>query len=193
MADCLVAILDEENIKTCIMIGHSMGGYITMAFAEKYPDRLKAFGLFHSSAFADNEAKKETRKKGIAFIKEHGAAAFLETMIPNLYSSDTKTYHAEWVAGHKKTANTFPPQTLISYYEAMIQRPDRTEVLKKTKLPVLFIMGREDQAVPIEDGLKQCHMPAVSYVEILENSGHMGMVEEKEAVNKILVDFVSIC
>jgi pimeloyl-ACP methyl ester carboxylesterase len=193
MADCLLAILDEENIKTCIMIGHSMGGYITMAFVEKYELRLKGFCLFHSSAFADNEAKKETRKKGIAFIKEHGAAAFLETMIPNLYSSATKTYHAEWVAEHKKTASAFSPGSLIAYYEAMIQRPDRTEVLKKNKLPVLFIMGREDQAVPIEDGLKQCHMPAVSYVEILENSGHMGMVEEKEAVNKILVDFVSIC
>jgi pimeloyl-ACP methyl ester carboxylesterase len=75
----------------------------------------------------------------------------------------------------------------------MIARPDRTEVLKKTKLPVLFIMGREDQAVPMEDSLKQCHLPEISYVEILENSGHMGMVEEKEAVNKFLVDFITFC
>jgi pimeloyl-ACP methyl ester carboxylesterase len=193
MADCLLAILDKENISQCILIGHSMGGYITMAFAEKYPDRLKAFGLFHSSAFADNDAKKETRRKGIAFIKEHGAYPFLETMIPNLYSSATKTHAPELLQEHKKSAQNFSAETLIAYYEAMIARPDRTEVLKKTKLPVLFIMGREDQAVPMEDSLKQCHLPEISYVEILENSGHMGMVEEKEAVNKFLVDFITFC
>jgi pimeloyl-ACP methyl ester carboxylesterase len=193
MAACLLAILDKENISQCIMIGHSMGGYITLAFAEKYADRLKGFGLFHSSAFADNEAKIETRKKGIAFIKEHGAAAFLETAIPNLYGSSAKTYHPEWVTEHKRSAESFTNESLIAYYEAMIKRPDRTEVLKKTDLPVLFIMGREDQAVPIEDGLKQCHLPKVSSVEILENSGHMGMVEEKEIVNKILPAFLPLC
>jgi pimeloyl-ACP methyl ester carboxylesterase len=193
MAAGLLAILDEEKISQCIMIGHSMGGYITLAFAEKYSERLKAFGLFHSSAFADNEAKIETRKKGIAFIKEHGAAAFLETAIPNLYSSSTKTYHEELLAEHKRSVQSFTPEALIAYYEGMIKRPDRTKVLMNSKLPVLFIMGREDQAVPIEDGLKQCHLPAISYVEILENSGHMGMVEEKEAANKILAGFLSIC
>ena len=58
------------------MIGHSMGGYITLAFAEKYPEMLRAFGLFHSSAFADDEEKKETRRKAIKSIRENGPAAF---------------------------------------------------------------------------------------------------------------------
>lgn len=191
MAECLLAILDQENISQCVLIGHSMGGYITMALAEKYPDRLKAFGLFHSSAFADNEAKIETRKKGIAFIRQHGAAAFLDTMIPNLYSSATKTHHPELIEQHKRAAQSFSVEALVAYYEAMINRPDRTAVLKQTPLPVLFVMGREDQAVPMEDSLKQCHLPAISWVEILENSAHMGMVEEVEKANKLLNRFIT--
>src|SRR5688572_20033900 len=67
------------------VIGHSMGGYITLALVEKYWNHVNAFGLFHSSAFADTEEKKGTRRKGIGFIKENGPYKFLETAIPGLY------------------------------------------------------------------------------------------------------------
>jgi len=73
---------------------------------------------------------------------------------------------------------------------SMIQRPDRTEILKQTALPVLFIMGKHDTAVPLEDGLKQCHLPNQSYVHILEQSGHMGMIEEPEISNQILSQYL---
>jgi pimeloyl-ACP methyl ester carboxylesterase len=192
MADALDAILEKENIVSCIMIGHSMGGYITLAFAEKFPDKLLGFGLFHSSAFADNETKIETRKKGIEFIKSNGAAAFLKTTIPNLYSSFTKDKHPELIEQHLSVINNFSPEALTGYYNAMIERPDRTKVLKETNLPVLFILGREDQAVPIEDGLKQCHLPKISKVEILEYSGHMGMVEETDKANIALLEYTQL-
>ena len=76
--------------KSFTLIGHSMGGYITLAFAEKYPEILNAFWLFHSSAYADDDSKKETRKKGIEFIKNNGVAAFVKTSAPNLFSEKTK-------------------------------------------------------------------------------------------------------
>ena len=192
MAETLNAILEKENIAQCILIGHSMGGYITLAFAEKYPQKLKGFGLFHSSAFADNDAKKETREKGIAFIKQHGGKAFLDTLIPNLYSQPTKGEHPELLKAHLAQAADLSPESLIAYYKAMIQRPDRTEVLKQSEVPVLFIFGKEDQAVPMEDGLKQCHLPKTSVVEILEKTGHMGMIEETPLANRYLVEYYSL-
>jgi pimeloyl-ACP methyl ester carboxylesterase len=73
---------------------------------------------------------------------------------------------------------------------AMIQRPDRTPVLKQSKVPVLFVMGQHDTAVPLQDGLKQCHLPQLSYIHILERTGHMGMIEERERANLILSQFV---
>ena len=79
------------------LIGHSMGGYITLAFAEKYPELLNAFGLFHSTAYADDDAKKETRRKGIEFIKNKGVSAFLKNTTPNLFSEKTKKENPQLV------------------------------------------------------------------------------------------------
>jgi pimeloyl-ACP methyl ester carboxylesterase len=183
-------VLDRENIETCTMIGHSMGGYITLAFADKFPERLRAFGLFHSSAFADGPEKIATRKKGIAFIRENGPAAFLDTMIPNLFSGHSRETQPGIVKEARKAKDNFTGPALVKYYEAMIERPDRTALLKKTKLPVLFIMGKYDTAIPVEDTLKQCHLPEIAYIHVLRNSGHMGMLEEKELSNLALDKFL---
>lgn len=189
-AGLLKDILDKENIPLCTLIGHSMGGYITLAFADKYPDRLKGFGLVHSSAYADSDEKIATRRKGIAFIQENGAAPFLDTMIPNLFSSLTREKNPGLVNESKKVKDNFSTGSLVRYYEAMIERPDRSEVLKNSKIPVLFIMGKYDTAVPVEDGLRQCHLPENAYIHILRKSGHMGMLEEAEKCNMALDEFL---
>jgi pimeloyl-ACP methyl ester carboxylesterase len=174
------------------VIGHSMGGYITLAFAEKYPEMLNAIGLFHSTALADNKEKKETRRKGIEFITKYSAGAFLKTTIPNLYSDRTKSTKPEVLEEQMSTAHNFSSAALVCYYESMIQRKDRTDILRSSKVPVLFVMGRYDAAVPIEDSLRQCHLPQIAYIHILEESGHMGMIEEIEKTNKILSGFITI-
>lgn len=186
-ADIIRHILDEENIEKCIMIGHSMGGYITLAFAEKNMALLDAFGLFHSSAYADDELKIETRKKAIDFINKNGTAAFLKTTIPGLFY-DTGNYG--YINALLEKGKTFSPQTLVQYYEAMIRRPGRTSVLTNTSLPVFFIMGEHDKAVPIRHSLEQCHMPKKAHICVLRNSAHMGMLEETEKTNKILAKFL---
>lgn len=162
------------EIEGAVMIGHSMGGYITLAFAEKYPGSLKAFGLFHSSAFADDEEKKQTRRKGIEFIRSNGAYAFLRTSIPNLFAGK---HHLKEMEDLIEEGKKFSPKALIQYYHAMINRPDRTEVLKTFKKPVLFIIGEKDNAVPLQASLQQCHFPSVAHVHIFD-TGHMGMIEE---------------
>ena len=172
------------------LIGHSMGGYIALAFAEKYPALLSGFGLVHSSAFADNDEKIATRRKGIEFIKEHGAFEFLKTAIPNLFSPASKEKNPGQIEEFIRQQDNFLAGNLVSYYEAMIQRPDRTEVLKNSTIPVLFIMGKYDKAVPMEDGLKQCYLPENSYIHILHQSGHMGMIEEPDKSNKALEEFL---
>src|SRR5215210_649891 len=89
MADHLKNILEEQSVSSCIMIGHSMGGYVTLAFAEKYPEMLAGFGLFHSSAYADSEEKKATRRKAIDFIRKNGTKEFLKTSVPNLIAKNS--------------------------------------------------------------------------------------------------------
>jgi pimeloyl-ACP methyl ester carboxylesterase len=74
----------------------------------------------------------------------------------------------------------------------MISRPDRTSILKNTKNPVLFIAGEHDNAIPLNDVLKQCHLPEKSYFHVLKKSGHMGMMEETENANRILEEFLQV-
>ncbi len=190
MAEVIYSIILEENVDACPVIGHSMGGYITLALMEKHGYHMNGFCLFHSSAFADTKEKIITRKKSIAFIKENGAFEFLKTAIPNLFAEASKTIYSTKIKELIAKGNNFLTQSLVSYYEAMISRPDRTEILRKTTVPVLFIMGEFDNAVPIKDSLQQSHLPEKSYIHILKNSGHMGMIEEAELCNQILEKFL---
>ena len=190
MAGVLKKLLDELDISSCVLIGHSMGGYVALAFAEKYAGYLQALGLFHSTAFADNEEKIVSRRRGIEFIRENGAAKFIEQSTRSLFSEDFKLQHPDTVQEIIDRFTNFLPQSLVRYYEAMIQRPDRTAVLKGWQKPALFIMGKYDKAVPLEQVLLQCHLPVLSYIHILKHSGHMGMLEEPGTSTGLLVDFL---
>jgi pimeloyl-ACP methyl ester carboxylesterase len=167
-----------------------MGGYITLAFAEKYPSLLIGFGLIHSTAFADSEEKRKTREKGITFMEEHGAQAFLKTSIPNLFAARFKKIHPEKVAALIAQAAHFTKEALQQYYRAMILRPDRRAVLESNPLPVLFVMGTEDMAVLLEEVLQQTHLPVKSYIHILPDTGHMGMWEMPDQLSRFIVDFI---
>ena len=190
-ADCIYSILQHERIEQCIMLGHSMGGYISLAFAEKYPEVLKAFGFVHSTAFADSEEKKQNRRKGIEMIEAYGSYSFVKNAIPNLFAEKFKKEHPEEIDQLIEDGSFFTKKSLQQYYYAMMQRPDRTHVLKNSIVPVLFVIGTEDIAAPLNDILKQAHLPEISYIHILENTGHMGMWEATEILNEYLEEFVN--
>ncbi|MEO5649095.1 MAG: alpha/beta hydrolase [Ginsengibacter sp.] len=197
-AEVVKAIVDKEVLengnksrKSFTLIGHSMGGYITLAFAKKYPETLNSFGLFHSSAFADDEQKIATRKKGIDFIKKNGTEAFMKASVPDLFSEKTKSEKPELVEELLTLANKISPEALVQYYEAMIKRPDTTSVLKSFSGPVLFIIGKHDALIPLQVSLEQCHIPAISSIHILQNSGHLGMWEQQQLSNIYLANFLN--
>ena len=190
LADVIKSIIDNENITVATMIGHSMGGYILMAFAEKYERHVKGLGLFHSFAFPDSEERKTVRTRGIQFIEDHGQLKFLEQSTPNLFSNGFKESHPETIRDLIAQYTNFQDGALVHYYQAMMQRPDRTHILKKYPDPVLFILGEFDTAIPLADGLRQSHLPRLCYIHILKNSGHMGMIEETGKCREILHNFL---
>ncbi len=184
-------ILPNENTKITLL-GHSMGGYITLSYAKLFPQKLNGFGLIHSTAFADSEEKKQVRLRGIETIKQYGAYSFLKTTIPNLFATDFKQKYSQQVDILIEQSKQFTEPALEQYYIAMMNRTDTTDVLREAKIPVLFIMGTEDIAAPIKDVLQQCYLPQQSHIHILENVGHMGMMEATEAVNKSIKEFVDL-
>jgi pimeloyl-ACP methyl ester carboxylesterase len=178
----------ETKIK---LLGHSMGGYITMAYAKLFPQQLNAFGMIHSTAFADSDEKKQVRLRGIETIKQYGAYSFLKTTIPNLFAADFKQKNYSDVSALVEKSKHFSEAALEQYYLAMMNRADTTDILKKSELPVLFIVGSEDIAAPLQDSLQQCHLPSQSHIHILEKVGHMGMMESAESVSIFINQFLS--
>jgi pimeloyl-ACP methyl ester carboxylesterase len=189
----------EIGVKECIMIGHSLGGYITLAFANKYPEMMKGLGLFHSSVFADTPEKKENRKKTIEFIKQNGAAAFIENFIPPLFYEESHLRLAEIIKKQVDIGKNTPANTLTAYLAAMAARPDSSEFIKNFDKPVLMIIGEKDSAVPFDKSMEQTDMLLQPDVHVLDLTGHMGMFErERETliyvetfVDKVAVDNAS--
>lgn len=190
LADCIQHLLLQENIQSSYLLGHSMGGYITLAFAERYPSMLKGFGLIHSTAFADSEEKKKNRQRGIELMEQYGGFSFLKTTIPNLFGDAFKKKNPEAIEQLIERSADFSTPSLQAYYYAMMNRPDRTHVLKSNPLPVLFVLGTEDIAAPLNDVLQQTHLPLISYIHILDGVGHMGMWESTERLNELLIAFI---
>jgi pimeloyl-ACP methyl ester carboxylesterase len=196
MADTIQKVLLHElsgtpNFNNAVVIGHSMGGYIALAFAEKYPELTAGLGLFHSTAYADNPEKKIARQRSIQFIRNHGSYEFLQQSLPNLFSESFRMHNRGLVNEMIAQYSEFDKESLIIYYEKMMARPDKTAFLKNTGKPILFIIGQQDNAVPFDQSLQQCHLPQLSYIHILKNTGHMGMWEEQEKTNSSIASFLS--
>lgn len=189
MAALIKQMLDEEKIGQCIMLGHSMGGYVALAFAENYSERLLGLGLIHSTAYADSNEKKEARQKSIGFIQEHGAFEFIKTTIPNLFSKRFNEEQKPIVDELIEQGNQFTAETLIAYYTAMINRPNRSHILQKATVPVLFFIGEKDKAVSPTDALEQTALPAVCMVKLVPGIAHMGMLEATDELNSTIGEF----
>ena len=193
MADYVYSILLEEDIKETVAIGHSMGGYVALALAEKHPGMIRGLGLFHSTAKADSEEKKENRTKSINLMQQYGEDTFLRQTLPNMFSPATRSKYPELIDACIKMGQECSLAALIAYYEAMKERPDRTAVLQQLAVPVLFIVGKDDNAVPLDNIVPQISLPKVSSVHIFEAVGHMGMWEVPAESNLILEQFISFC
>lgn len=189
-ADLIRKLMDHEQITKFTMLGHSMGGYITLAFAEKFPGFLNGFGLIHSTAFADNDAKKKTRAESIRFLENNRSYDLLKNSLPNLFSSSFKARYRDKVKDFIDKYSEIKPEVLQLYTAAMQARPDRSSVLENAEVPVLFIIGDEDPAAPLDDLLKQVKLPKISYIHVLKQTGHMGMIENSAKVNDFVLEYL---
>ncbi|MDB5256252.1 MAG: yfbB [Chitinophagaceae bacterium] len=174
-------------------IGHSLGGYVGLAFAELYPERINGLGLFHSTAFADNEEKKQSRDKVAQYIQDKGVPAFTDNFVEPLFYAGNRQRLAAEIGKIKQQARLSSKEGAVAATIAMKERVDRTAVLKESKVPVLFIAGKKDTSIPLEKSMEQFHLPAKSLVYFLDNVGHMGMVEEKEECLTVVKAFIDLC
>ncbi len=195
MASSVKYILEQENIEKAVLIGHSMGGYTALEFAAHYPGMVQGISLVHSSAYGDNEEKKENRRKAIQLIAkgETEKETFLRAMAGNLFAPSFVDEHPKEVNAITAKGMQLSRESLTAFYTAIMQRSDKTEVLRSAEFPVQYVIGEQDTATPMKDALEQCHLPAISKVNIYRNCGHMSMVERPKELVADLQDFLRHC
>ncbi len=182
LASSVKAILDVENIEKIYLIGHSMGGYVTMAFAELFRERLSGYALFHSTCFADTAEKKDNRDREISLVLCRKKRQIINVNIPKGFADDhIEAFHSE-INRAKHLAISNPDMGIVAILNGMKERPDRTHVLRNSDVPLLLIGGMKDNYIPSEVFEKLVLIAPHAKVLRLKRSGHMGFVEEPEDV-----------
>jgi len=192
LAESIHELLLAENLTKCILLGHSMGGYIGLAFAERFPANLLGLGLVHSTAYADSDEKKITRQKSIQFLEENNGHIFFKASMPNLFGKKFKETQASVIEQLIEQSKAFETRVLVGYTRAMMQRTNKTELLQSALFPILFVAGPEDIAAPLTDIQAQATVPIKSYLEVIEGVGHMGMLEAPQIMNQHLSRFIHL-
>ncbi|MFC2111447.1 alpha/beta fold hydrolase [Bacteroidota bacterium] len=188
MAECVKTILEHLRINECIMVGHSMGGYVALAFAEKYQADLKGLCLFHSHALADSPEAKINRGRAITVVRENHKG-FINHFIPDLFASNNIENFRDKIKELQNDADSLTKEGVIAALEGMKLRTDKLNFLKRTDLPILFIIGKEDPRANLATMFEQLSIPKYSELLLLRDCGHMGYIEEKEITVKAIKGF----
>ncbi|SHF95423.1 Pimeloyl-ACP methyl ester carboxylesterase [Flavobacterium micromati] len=189
-ADAVHAVLLELRIRKAVFVGHSMGGYVTLAFAELYPDIIKGLVLLNSSAKADSDERKINRDRAIKAVKQ-SFMNFVSLSIANLFSESNRERLSSEIEHVKKDALKTPLQGIVASLEGMKIRPDREILLHITPFPKLLILGKKDPVLNYEETKDQIENTAVKLVTFPD--GHMSHIENQdELLNVLLAFFKSI-
>lgn len=179
-------VLNHINLRKYIFVGHSMGGYIALAFAELFPENIKKLCLMNSSAQADDDEKKRNRDRAIRAVK-HSPKTFVKLAIPNLFSEANKTNFSKEIELVTQEALKTSPQGIIAAMEGMKIREDRTSILNSSDFPILMIISKLDPALAYPDLIDQTKNTSVLIQEFPD--GHMSHIENKNELINTLIQF----
>ena len=185
-ADAVHAVLSELRVRKAVFVGHSMGGYIALAFAELYPNNIKALVLLNSTARADSDERKTNRDRAIKTVKR-SYINFISLSIANLFSESTRGEFALEIANTKQQALKTSLQGIIASLEGMKLRMDREILLHLTPYPKLMILGEMDSVLPYIETKEQVENTAVALITF--PGGHMSHIENQAELLIVLLNF----
>lgn len=189
LAGAVRAVISDAGEERVLMVGHSLGGYVTLAFAELYPDMLSGYVLFHSHPHADTPEAIARRRREIVVVRAGKKNIMYPGNINMMYAPmNLESMQAE-IERSKSIASRSSGEGIIAMLNGMIARPSRRGVVEGGRLPLLWILGRHDLYFSPGKALGDLHLPDNARVVILENSGHLGFIEEQELSVELLGDF----
>ncbi len=190
MAATVRDMLDALGIERATLVGHSMGGYVSLAFCAAYPERLDGVVLLSSSPFPDDETKRENRRREMALVRA-GKKDVLARVAPETgFAEANRPRLKSYIDDLVEQVHITEDDGIVALLGGMIERPDRNEMLRASRVPQMFILGKHDNYIPLEAAEKIVETNPQARVVWLENSGHMGFIEEPRATAEAILDFV---
>lgn len=190
LADTLVSALDVLGVERVTVVGHSMGGYVALAFAERYASRLEGIVLLHSTPYADSEEKRHNREREIALIRSGKKELLAHTAPEAGFAVENRGRCRIAIEDLQQTIYLTEDVGIIALLNGMMQRKAQSEMLQKLGRPILFMLGRKDGYITAEVAEKMVAEHTEAEVVWFDNSGHMSFVEEPSACAAALLDFV---
>ena len=177
----------DQNKGKMILAGHSMGGYVALEFAAHYAEMLHGVILMHSQMQADTPERRESRDEHVGFLERNGLARYANRLIPALYSPSFRETHSDWINLWVQRVALYNDRGVSLAIQAMRDRKDLSEMVSELSIPVGYIAGAQDPVIALEVSLKESHHANITSFHLLDEAGHMGMVEDPEAFLEALI------
>lgn len=187
MAKAVNAVLVHLNVPQAILIGHSMGGYVSLAFADLFPEKVLGIGLVNSTSEADTEEKKLNRERAIKAVK-HNQQAFVGMSVANLFAPENREKFQNEIFQIKKEALKTTIQGIIAALEGMKGRPSRTELFKSLDCKKMLVVGEKDPVMNAKNTSKLFENTDVKTLKL--NGGHMSYIENLNELSYFIVHFI---
>jgi len=186
-ADMIFAVLISLRIRKIVLVGHSMGGYVALAFAELYPDYVKGLFLLNSSSRADSDERKINRDRAIKAVKQNHTN-FVRISITNLFSEDNREVLVKEIEKVKLQALKTPLQGIVASLEGMKIRKDREVLLHFAPYPIQLVLGKKDGVLIYDDTIDQIEGTKVELTTFPD--GHMSHIENEKELKIVLLEFL---
>ena len=190
MAKTVAAVIRAEDIHKCTIVGHSMGGYVALAFAKLFENKLDGIVLFHSQAAADDNDTKKNRDRTIKIV-ESNHADFISSFIPSLFAEENVARLSIEIQQIVNKSMLTKNEGVIAALAGMRDREDHLDLLSQLEIPVLFIVGKKDSRIPLGKIKNQMALPKKSESLVLNDVGHMGFIEAKKDTFNAIAKFVT--
>jgi len=187
MAEAVKAVLDTTITDKPIVIGHSMGGYVSLAYLDLYPKMISGIVLLNSTSFPDNEERKKNRSRAIDIVKKN-PNAYTSMAIANLFAEENRSKFSDQIEAIKNEASKTPLQGIISALEGMKIRKDHTQTLLKFGSPKIIFAGEKDPVLSYQQNVAESKQSKTNLISF--DGGHMSYIENKDELLKSIHQFL---
>ena len=188
LADVVRGVLEVQGVDKCVLVGHSMGGYVALAFLRKYPDLLDGIILFHSFPGADSVQTQERRQREIDIVLS-GKKDLLANTVAAGFAEQNRNRFADEIEDLSEQVILTEEAGIVALLRGMSERSDSNALLNESSVPQMFVFGRNDEYISVETAETMIAQHPQAEVLWLDNSGHMGFIEEAQRSAEAIIDF----